>query len=128
VRRCHRPDLPRIQSQIIHETFVEGRKRAEVARRLGSSVNTDDNYLHAAFRSLRHLLTQDADVSTDVDRSLWYDRIEELRERQQATRLRRASGKTGESSTIEGERSTIEGERGKNSRAGAASAVSRAES
>jgi hypothetical protein len=91
-------------------------------------VNTGDNYLQPAFRSLRHLLTRDADASTDVDRSRWYDRIEELRERQQATRLRRASGKTGESSTIEGERSTAEGERGKNSRAGAASAVSRARS
>jgi hypothetical protein len=49
--------------------------------RLGISVNTHDNHLQAAFRSLRHLLTQDADAFTDVDRSLWYDLIEELRQR-----------------------------------------------
>jgi hypothetical protein len=51
-------------------------------------------------------LTQDADVFTDVDRSLWYDLIEELCERYTA-------GKTGEGSTSEGDRSNSEGDRGK---------------
>jgi len=74
-------------------------------------VNTDDNHLQEAFRSLRHLLTQDADAFTDGDRSLWYDLIEELRARYVAARLRRAAGKTGERSNSEGERSNIEGDR-----------------
>jgi hypothetical protein len=117
-----------MQRQILLETFVEGRKWAAVARRLGISVDTDDNSLHAAFRSLRHRLTQDADVSADVDRWLWCDRIEELPERYAAVLLRRASGRTGERSTIEGDRSNSERDRGKNSRAGAASAVAPARS
>ena len=64
---------------------------------------------------------------TDVDRSLWYDLIEELRERYQTTPLRRAPGETGERCTSQGERSNSEGERsssarerGKSSGAGAA--------
>jgi hypothetical protein len=50
--------------------------------------------------------------NTAVDRSFWYDRIEELRERDAAARRRRASGKTGD-------RSNSEGDRGKNARDGA---------
>jgi hypothetical protein len=94
-------------------------------------VHTHDNHLQAAFNSSRYLLTQDADVFTDVDRSYCYDRIEELRERYASSRLRRASGKTGDRSTSGGDRSNFEGDRsnfehdcGKSSRAGAASAVS----
>ena len=56
-------------------------------------------------------MTQDADVFTDVDRSLWFDRIEELCERYAATRLRRVSGKKGERSNSEGERCNSEGKR-----------------
>jgi hypothetical protein len=56
-------------------------------------------------------LTQDADLCTEVDHSLWYDRLEELRESYAAAFLRRASGKTGERSNFEGERSNFEGER-----------------
>ena len=74
-------------------------------------MNTDDNHLQEAFRSLRHLLTQDADAFTDGARSLWYDLMEALRERYVAARLRRAAGKTGERSNMEGERSNSEGER-----------------
>jgi hypothetical protein len=69
-------------------------------------------------------LTQDADVFTEVDRSLRCDRIVELRERDAAARVRRTSDKRGERftfegepSNFEGERSTFEGDRGKNSRA-----------
>jgi hypothetical protein len=79
-------------------------------------VYTCDNHLQAAFRSLRHLLTQDAEVFIHVDRSLWFDRVEELRERYAATRLRRDSGKKGESSNSEGERSILEGERSSSAR------------
>ena len=74
---------------------------------------TRGNSTQAAFPSLRHLLTQDADVFTEVDHSLWYDLIEELRERYAAGRLRCASGKTGERSRSEGDRSNSEGDRGK---------------
>ena len=91
-------------------TFFEERKRAGVAQRAGICVNTYDSHRHAAFCSLRHLLTKDAERFTDVDHSRWFDDIEQLRERHAATSLRRASCKTGESSTIEGESSTVEGE------------------
>ena len=64
-------------------------------------------------------MTQEADAVTKVDRSHWYDRIEELRERYAVTRLRRTSGKRGERSTSEGERSNSEGDGGKTFRAGA---------
>ena len=53
---------------------------------------TYDDHLSTAFRSLRHPLTHDVDVRSNVDRSLWYDLIEELRERGAAARLRCASG------------------------------------
>ena len=109
-----------MQARIILETFGEGRKRAEVARRLGISVKTYDCHLQASFHTLRKRLAQDADEFTDILRSRWYDRIEDLRDRYESARLRRASGKKGERSTSEGERSNFEGDRGKSSRAGAA--------
>jgi hypothetical protein len=102
------------------EPVVERRKRPEVAQRVGFVLNTHVSFLGTASRSLRQLSTDDADVFTDVEHSLWYDVIEELRERDAATLLRRASGKTGERSTFEGDRSNSERDRGKNSRAGAA--------
>jgi hypothetical protein len=74
-------------------------------------VHTYDSHLHAAFCALRRLLIQDVDVFTYVDRSLWYDVIEELRERYEAVCLRRASGKTGERSNSVNERSNSVGER-----------------
>ena len=55
ILRCHLSDLPRMQRRVILETLVEGHKRAEIAQRLGISVNTDDNHRQAAFRSLRQL-------------------------------------------------------------------------
>jgi hypothetical protein len=105
-----------------------------VAQRPGISVHTYDNHLQTASPSLRHLLTRGAEVFTDVDRSLWYDFIEELCERDEAACLRRVSGKKGKRSTsrgdrsnfegdrsnFEGDRSNFEGDRGKNARAGAA--------
>ena len=79
-------------------------------------MKTDDNHHQVAFRSLRHLLTQDADVLTEGDRSLWYELTEELRERDAPALLRRASSKTGERSDSEGERSNFEGERSNSER------------
>jgi hypothetical protein len=83
-------------------------------------VRSYDNQVEAAFRSLRHLLTLDADAVTDLHHSLWCDRVEGLRECEAASRLRRASGKTGESSKSEGERSNIEGDGGKSDGSAAA--------
>jgi RNA polymerase sigma factor (sigma-70 family) len=118
--RCHLPTLPRMQRQVVEETFFQGRKRAEVAQRLGISVNTYDNHLQAGFRALRHLLSKDADVFTEVDRSVWYDLIEELRERYEASRVRRVSRQPRELSNAERERSNPERDGGKSSRSGAA--------
>jgi RNA polymerase sigma factor (sigma-70 family) len=109
ILRCHLPDLSRMQREIIVETFFEKRKRAEVARRLGISVKTYDNHLQAAFRSLRQLLAKDADEFTNVDRSVWYDLIEALRERYEAARLRMPSGKRGNGSTTDGDCGKIAG-------------------
>jgi hypothetical protein len=77
---------------------------------------------------LRHLLTQDADVLTDVDRSLCYDLNEELRERCEAVCLRRVFGKTGDRSNLEGDRSNLEDDRGERFAAGATQAASAAKS
>jgi RNA polymerase sigma factor (sigma-70 family) len=120
ILRAHLLDLPPMQREVTHQTFFDGRKRAEVAARLGISVKTYDCHREAAFCSLRHLLTQDALAFTNIDRSPWYDLIEELRERYDATRLRRAAAKKGKRSTPQGERSTHEGERDKNRGASAA--------
>ena len=114
------PDLPEMQRKVIEQTFLEGRKRAEIARRLRISVKTYDNHLQAAFRSLRRHLRDCADVLTGLDRSRWYDIIEALSDRYEATRLRRTSGKKGERSNVEGERSDLEGERNKKLGEGAA--------
>ena len=127
-------DLPPMQQKVIQQTFFEKRKRAEVARRLGKSESTYDNHLQAAFRSLRDQLEQVVELFTDIDRSLWYDFIEDLCERYEASVLRRASVKKGKrsnlkgkrsnlegkASNLEGERSNSDGEEGKDSRAGAA--------
>jgi len=134
ILRAHLADLSPTQREIIDETFFMKRKRAVVAARRGISPSTYDNHLQAAFRALRESMTDVVDVSTDVDRSVWYDRIEELRERHAVKRLRRVSAKKGKRSTSGGERSNLEGERsnlggersnsaherGENSQAGAA--------
>jgi hypothetical protein len=104
-------DLSQTQYEMIVETFFEKRKRAEVAARHGISVFTYDNHLQAAFRSLRQLLKQDAEMFTNVDRPLWCDRIEQLCERHAAAQLCRTSGRKGKRSTSEGERSNVRGER-----------------
>jgi hypothetical protein len=69
---------------------------------------------------LRAQLAQVVELFTDVDRSLWYDFIEELCDRDEAACPRRMSGKKGKRSTSKGDRSNFEGDRGKNARAGTA--------
>ena len=82
-------------------------------------MNTHDNHLQAAFRALRHPLTQDPDASTGVNRPLWYDLVEELPKRDAAARRRRASNSEGDRSNSEGDRSNSERDRGKHALAGA---------
>lgn len=125
-RRCRRPDLPPLQRQIILRTFFEGRKRPRLRHRHRISVSTYDNYLRAAVRTLRASMKEVVDISSDMDRPPWDDRIEHLLERRAATQLRRVSRKKGKRSALEGdgsnfegERSNFEGDRGKNGRAGA---------
>ena len=98
-------------SDVSLETFFARWKRAEVVPRLCISVKTYDNHLRSGFRSLRQLLTQEADVITEADRSPWYDHIEEQRERCAAARPRPASGKRGKRSTSQGKLSNSEGKR-----------------
>jgi RNA polymerase sigma factor (sigma-70 family) len=105
------PELPPMQRRIIHETFFKGRKRAAVADRLGISVKTYDVHLQRAYGLFRRFLWEEALAYTEVDRSAWYDLIEELRERYDAARVLRVSGKKGKRSTTRHERSTSEGER-----------------
>lgn len=111
ILRSHLPDLPPMQRRTIEETFFKERKRAAVAASLGISVKTYDCHLQAAYCSLRHLLTQDALAFTEINRSGWYDLIEELRERYDAVSVVRVSRKKGKRSTSEHERSMSRGER-----------------
>jgi RNA polymerase sigma factor (sigma-70 family) len=120
ILRGHLADLSRMQRQVVLDTFLEGHKRAESARRLGIRVKTYDSHLQAAFRKLRHLLSIDADTYTEVDRSVWYDLVEELRERYEASRIRDVASKSRSLSTSTGERSNSTGVAGKSARSDAA--------
>lgn len=74
--------------------------------------STDDNHRQAAFKALHDSFAADVEASTGIDRSIWYDRVEDLIERR-AARLRGcSSSKKGKRSTSEGKRSTSGGKRG----------------
>jgi RNA polymerase sigma factor (sigma-70 family) len=120
ILRCHLAELPRMQREVIKQTFLEKRKRAEVAARLGIRVKTYDSHLQAAYATLRHLLAKDADTFTAVNRTVWYDLIEELRERYEESHVRRLSARSVERSNPKGEASNPEGEGDNPARAGAA--------
>jgi len=111
--RDHLDDLPPMQRAVISETFFEGRKRAAVAAAHGISVKTYDCHLQAAFRFLRESLPQDALAYPELDRSVWYDIIEELRERCDAARVLRPSRKKGKRSRSNGDPSKSEGDASK---------------
>lgn len=98
-------ELPPMQRMVIEETFFEGRKRGEIARRHGIMPKTYDNHYQAALRALRVRLIEEAQASTGDDRLLWYDLIDEMSERLAATRLRRAPHTKRDPSTIERARS-----------------------
>ena len=93
ILRCHVDDLPPMQQQVIHLTYFEGQTRAEVARCLGISVKTYDCHRLGALEFLRQSVPQEVLTFTEVDRSIWYDLIEELVERHDARRRHRGAGK-----------------------------------
>ena len=62
----------------------------------------------------------DALAFIELDRSAWFDLIEELGERYKAARVLRVSGKKGNRSLSEGDRSMLEGNGGKNAGSAAA--------
>jgi hypothetical protein len=101
----HLDDLSHAQREILVESFFDEEKRADIAARRGMTESTYDNHRQAAFRALRESLAVDVEASTDIDRSIWYDRVEELIERR-AARLR------GHSSSKKGKRSNSKGKRG----------------
>jgi DNA-directed RNA polymerase specialized sigma24 family protein len=85
--------LPPMQAVIITETFFEGRKRAEVARRHGISVKTYDNTLQAAFLSLGEDLHDQSEIRGEAERSIWYNRIDKMYSRREAQRKQRRLAK-----------------------------------
>jgi hypothetical protein len=101
-----------MQREVMHQ-MLEGRKREDVAEALGIQPKTYDCHKLAAFTFLRMSLPQDALAYPELDRSVWYDIFEELRERGAARSRRRSSEKKGERSTLEGEPSRTGGDRSK---------------
>ena len=95
----HLDDLSEPQREILVESFFEGGKRADIAAHRGITVSTYDNHRQAAFKALRESLAAEAKASTGIDRSIWYDRVEELIERRAARLQDRSSSKKGKSST-----------------------------
>ena len=110
--RCHLDDVWQTQFEVIVEAFFTGRKRAAVAAPVRSVVSTSDNQLHAAFRMLRASLKGVIDISSDMGRVPWYDRIQQPFERHAAAQCRRVCGTKDERSNVEGERGNSAHERG----------------
>jgi DNA-directed RNA polymerase specialized sigma24 family protein len=112
--------LTRMQRIVIEETFLEKRKRAEVARRHNISVKTYDNHVQAAFHAMRDELWCDAWNEWDDDRSSWYDRIEQLSDRYDAALGRRLAKREEELRAFVEEDKRYREERDRKSGAGAA--------
>jgi DNA-directed RNA polymerase specialized sigma24 family protein len=119
ILREHVSDLPPMQRAVIIGTVFEGRKRAAVAASLGISVKTYDCHLQAAYRFLRMSLPQDSLAYPELDRSVWYDIFEELRERYEA-RVLHSSCKKRNASRSEGDPSKSERDGGKSGNSAAA--------
>jgi DNA-binding CsgD family transcriptional regulator len=140
ILRSQLDKLSPAQREIIEETFLEGRTRAQIVARRGMSTSTHDNHLQAAYRALRRAMMDVVKTSKGADRPSWYDLVEVLNERHAAKQLRRTSCEKGKRSTSQhersssqherssftGEASTGAPERGTIPREGAASAVSAA--
>jgi RNA polymerase sigma factor (sigma-70 family) len=107
----HLDDLSQAQREILVESFFEEEKRADIAARRGITESTYDNHRQAAFKALRDSLAADVEASTGIDRSIWYDHVEELIERRAARLRGRSSSKKGKRPTSEGKRGNSEGKR-----------------
>src|SRR5204863_8652958 len=84
ILRSQLDKLPPAQREIIDETFLEGRTRAQIVARRGISTSTYDNYLQAAYRALRSAMMEVVKSSKGADRPHWYDLVEVLNERHAA--------------------------------------------
>jgi DNA-directed RNA polymerase specialized sigma24 family protein len=118
ILELHLDDLSDAQREILVESFFEAGKRADIAARRGITKSTYDNHRQAAFKALRESLALDVEVSTGIDRSIWYDHVEELLERRAARLRGLSSSKKGkrsnpkrESANPEGKRDNPEGKR-----------------
>jgi RNA polymerase sigma factor (sigma-70 family) len=109
ILKRHLDDRSQAQREILVERFYKEGKRADIAARRGISASTYDNHRQAAFKALRDSLAADVNKSTGVDRSIWYDRIEELIERRAAREQGRSASTKGKRSSSEGKSGTFEG-------------------
>ena len=110
ILKRHLDDLSPAQGEILVERFFEEGKRADIAARRGIIESSYDNHRQTAFKA-RESLAADVEVSTGIDRSIWYDHLEELIERR-AVRLRGcSSSKKGKCLNSEGKRGNSEGKR-----------------
>jgi DNA-directed RNA polymerase specialized sigma24 family protein len=67
-----------MQRNVLVETYLKGQKRAQVAARFGIRVKTYDSTLQAAFDRLRFDLDDMSFDAGELDRSAWWDRIDQL--------------------------------------------------
>ena len=107
----HLEDMSQTHREIIVEGFFEGRNGANIAARLGISVNTCDTQRKPAFRTRRDSITTVADLSTEIDLPDWYGGVEEMSKRHAARERRRASRERENRSTSGDDGSNFEGDR-----------------
>jgi len=112
ILRNHMEDLSQTQREILVESFFKEEKRADIAARRGITESTYDNHRQAAFKALRESLAVDVEVSTGIDRSTWYDLVEELIERRAASLRGRSSSKKGKRPNSERKGGNLERKRG----------------
>ena len=112
ILKLHLYGLSKAQREILVESFFDEAKRADIAARRGITESTYDNHRQAAFKALRESLTADVEAAIGVDRSIWYDLIEELIERRAARLDGRSSSKKGKGDNSAGKRGNSEGKRG----------------
>jgi len=106
----HLDRLAQRQREILVESFLEQEKRADIAARLGITLSTYDSHRHAALEALRKSLAAEVKASRGADRSIWYDRIEELISLRAARLRDRSSSKKGKGSSAEGKGASSRGE------------------
>jgi RNA polymerase sigma factor (sigma-70 family) len=70
--------ISQMQRNVLVETYLKGQKRAQVAARFDIRVKTYDSTLQAAFDRLRFDLDDMSFDAGELDRSAWWDRIDQL--------------------------------------------------